>query len=414
MTNNLRRNRRPFSLEDSLCELNLSISEFVDFVRWANVSTVVPIPHDRTVRMFYENENFSLTPQYYQGSEREHQAEYLQIPSATLETIAIGGRKEISRFDAIISTSGKSISTEELHESVHNCFVEYNHSSSLTTASRSERIKAFYHLYTAPYSLEKWFGITLPRPASPPSLFQQDVLLPSSSSALSWVNQSQRLTATAAHSSTFKDLQTDVQHGFQMEFFLFSISDSLPSTGSGPIPIWVDKTNILFLPSQIYALKEILEALPSQCPNQRELTKLDVLNNAALKFHATIKNIKENNEASRYWREHSETSNIASYLRANIKLKSESTIEYCTRVLIDDNSLFEDPKPAIEVSPKKYPRSFSDALIRLNEARPLMKNDSSDKNIMASKQLKDRLEKIGFKSRAANLLKAILKEPLKN
>ena len=62
MTNNLRRNRRPFSLEDSLCELNLSISEFVDFVRWANVSTVVPIPHDRTVRMFYENENFSLTP----------------------------------------------------------------------------------------------------------------------------------------------------------------------------------------------------------------------------------------------------------------------------------------------------------------------------------------------------------------
>lgn len=352
--------------------------------------------------MFYENENFSFTPEYYQAHEREHQVKYLQIPSASLETIAIGGRKEISRFDAIISTSGKSVVTEELHENIHKCFADYNHGPSLTTASRSERVKALYHLYTAPHSLEKWFGITLPRPASPPSPFQQDVLLPSSSSALSWVNQSQRLTATEAHSSTIKDLQTDVQHGFQMEYFLFSISDSLPSTDSGPIPIWVDKTNILFLPSQIYALKASLQALPpTRAP--KNLTNLDVLNTAAEIFHSDRLAITD---ISRYWRENKDTSKIVDYIRQNIKLKGDDTLQYCTRVLIDDSSILEDPKFLISIS-TVYPPSYSDALKRLNEAGAIEASDPSGANRSAT-QRTERLKHFGFKTRVTHNLKAVL------
>ncbi|MGE6384725.1 hypothetical protein ACQKEN_03490 [Pseudomonas sp. NPDC078416] len=399
MNDDLRKNRVPFSLEEALCELDLSIAEFVDFVTWGNVSTIVAIPHDRTVRMYYENENFSFNPQNYQAHEREHQAKFLRTPSVTLKSIALGGRQKISRFDATISATGKSISTDEIHESIHNCFVEYNDSPFLTTARRNERIKAFYDLYTGPRSREKWFGITLPSPATPPSPFRQDLFLPSSPSALSWGMQSQRLTAT--HSSTIKELETDLQQDIQMEFFWFSISDSLPSSERGPIPIWVDRTNIFFLPSQIYDLQFSLQALPCQTPEASK--DLDILNNAARLFQIDIGAIKD---PERYWKENKETSKMVNYVRENIKSESADTLEYCIKVLVNDKSILVDPLPEVSIS-AEHPDIYSDTLKRLNEANIAEPPTPSRRNSSASER-GERLERFGFKTRANVNLRVVL------
>ncbi len=401
MNTDLKKNRMPFSLEEALRELNLSTSEFVDFVSWANISTIVAIPRDRIVRIFYENENFSFTPEYYQPHESEHQAQYLKIPSATLKTIAIGGKIEISRFDAMISTDGKSVTTEELHESIHSYFVKHSNSQSVTTFGRSKSVAALYQFHTGPEGLKKWFGITQPRPALPPSPFQQNSTQASNSSELSWVMQSQRLTAIATHSSTIKEPQSDLQQGSQMEFFLFSVSDSLSSPEKGSIHISVDNTKILFLPAQIYDLQLSLEALP--LPTQEEPTNLDILNAAARIFHTDIVAIID---PSRYWRENKETSKIVDYIRANIKLKSIETIEYCTRVLVNDDSILVDPLPEVSFS-TAYPDTYLEALKRLNEVGAVERSAPSRTNRSATERAK-RFENYGFKPRATHHLKAVL------
>lgn len=405
MNNALERHRAPFSLKEVMSELNLSINELVDFVTWANISTAVPIPPNRTVRIFYVNKNFSFSPQNYQTSESEFQVDYLQIENLILKTIAAGGKKSISRFESMILSTGQFVSTKALHSRIYSCFLKQSEGMGLISACRKERIEDFYNSFIGLNSQKKWFGITaLPNHTNIPFPRQVNWFRPPGLGALDDAIGVPR-RSLAGHVKHLADAAANMHQGSLHDFFQFNMSDSLPPSEISFETIWVDKKDILFFPSEIYDLRGIIEALPSRGTDQKNPSKLDVLNSASEKFKTQISSIKD---PSRYWRDNKNSSEIVRYLAEKLKVNDIKSLEYHIRVLVNDDNLFQDKK--IEIAPKKdkYPACFSRALILLNEAGDPELLSMFDARLTRYKRIETMLDKLGFKPRAANNLKAIL------
>lgn len=397
MSNELENHRAPFSLRDAVTELNLSIHEFVDVATWAKTLVASPIPSNKTVKIFYENKNLSFQPKSFETYEGEFQADYIKIESCTLKTIALGGNTSISSFTSLISRSGYCTSTENLHERIYRNFTAQNNEQDLNAASRKERIDEFYNSFKGSQRQRKWFSITsvpapenlqLLRPMHQAWLYTPEVLL------------------NRQHLKDFNPVEPLTQQGSSIELLLFLLSDSLPVQKNLREELYIENKDIFFLAPQIYDLKHFLKTLPSRGPIQQKPTKLEILNSASRIFCNEIMAIKD---PSRYWRDFKNSSPIVKYLTEQMKPKKLEDLEYQIRVLANDERLFDDKKPEIAPRPEKYPDFYPDALIRLNEA-----GDSELSSACAgsthSKRIGVMLEKLGFKSRAANNLKAILNE----
>ena len=361
MTEELRNFRAPFSFEEAMEELGLLRAEFIDFVRWADLAVITPIPTGTKVSIFYEYQLLSFVPPAYPSTEFTGQVDYLHIHKSVLSKIVLGGKHRLSKFETITISSGKTFSAKELHQQIYAQAMEIAKTQKLT---RWEELKSSMKLnkLLAGENCEKWFSITKTKIIDP---HLQLITEP-----------------TLVTSPDFEDPDTN-----QIEYIDARNSD------------------ILFFPEMIYELKDILMTFTKKPANHIELSQIEILNNAADLYKSEISKI---NNFRDYWNNKKDTSQMINHLNEALKRQKDRTLESCIQVLINDENLFNDVLPETKLRKTTHPEYYSDALRRLNEAGDPAMVAPADMSLSPSKRLRNTLIKLGFKPAVATHLKVII------
>lgn len=398
MDHELDKYRISYSLKEALQELNLSIREFSDLITENNIPAWIICPPEKCTRLFYDDAKFSFDPGQFIVSDSSFEVSFLAIDNLSFKTIALGGKKIITRFESIILNTSERISPSSIHESIRDQLLLLTNSTAPNLRALKKQPKYFYKKYVGVNSHKKWIGL---------------VTKPKSSDAAPWQIpewlHSSRYLATLGEFAVSSEAQTDnVENpypGSLDHFFWPMISGSQNYTPNAVEKLWVEKRDILFISSDIHDLQKILKTRPPVTPPRTSTNRLDILNDC---FKNLANDISSIADPDRYWKDHEETSIIAQHIAARMNLKAINTIEYYTKALISDSTLFRDEKIELPLN-VKYPEHFPQALIILNFVREShVKISTKKEQKEESTRIKAALVTLGFKPRAALNLKSLI------
>ena len=365
MTKELRNARAPFSFEEAMEELGLVRAEFIDFVRWAELAVITPIPTGTTASLFYNYQLLSPVPPAYPSIKFTGQVDYLHIDTPILSKIVLGGKHRLSRFELITLSSGQSFSANELYRTMYAQAMEVD-----TQAMTAWEMKIFgmaLGKLISGVNREKWFSIKKTNSIE---------ILPPVIAEPTWVT-----------SPNYENPETN-----QTEY------------------IDIEKANALFFPEMIYELKDFVVSSSKPQVEHIELSQIESLKKAADLYKLEISKI---NDFRNYWNKNKDTSEMINYVKEALKDPGDRTLQSCIRVLIDDENLLADVKSEIQPRKSDYPAQYSEALRRLIEAGDseviaLANKNSAKENPSRSDRLRNTLIKIGFKPSVATHLKVII------
>lgn len=397
MNHELDKYQKTYSLKAAVQELNLSISDFSDLITQQNISAWIYCPPDKSVRLFYEGAKFSFNPAPYVARESCCQANFLAIDNITFKTIALEGKTHISRFDAIILDTDDEISAASIHE-------EIREKLQLLTRSRKSSWKIFknqpkylYKKYIGANSHKKWFGLVR----------KSEVVNSSTLPAPQWLTKSEYLSSLAAHAVSSEAQTDNVEKpypGSLDNFFWTLISASQGYTINTVEKLWIANSDVFFFKSDIRHLKDKAKTFPSATTARKSTNRLDMLNDCIEIFANEIETIVD---PEKYWSSYKDSSIIAKHIKATMNLQSSNAIEYYTKVVINDPKLFSNARIEITHN-KKYPDHYPLPLVILNIVRDMNYSELPPAEGGISKRKRAALEQLGIKSRAANILTALI------
>ena len=365
MTEELRNVRAPFSFEEAIEELGLIPAEFIDFVRWAKLAVIIPIPIGTTASLFYNYQLLSSVPPVCHSIKFTGQVDYLHIDTPILSKIALGGNYRLSRFELITLSSGTTFSADELYRTMSAQAMEVD-TQAMTVWEKKIFGMALDKLISG-VSRERWFSIKKANSIE---------ILPPVIADPIWVT-----------SPNYESPETN-----QIEY------------------IDIEKANVLFFPEMIYELKDIVVTSSKPQVEHTELSQIESLKKAADLYKFEISKI---NSFRKYWNKNKDTSEMINYVKKALKDPGDRTLQSCIRVLVDDENLLIDEKPEIQPRKYEYPERYSEALRRLIEAGDpeviaLANKNSANEDPSPSDRLRNTLIKIGFKPSVATHLKVII------